>query len=201
MAGFPVHHQLLEFTQTHVHWVGGANQPSHFLSSPYPPAFSLSQHQGLFKWVSSSKQVAKVLAFQFQLQSFQWTFRTDFLLEGLVGSPCCPIDAQESSPRKQFKSVNSLVLSFLYSPNWYPYTATRITIALTRHTFVGKVMSLLFNMLSRLVITFLPRRKRLNFMAAITICSDFEAPKNKVCHCFRCFPIYLPWSDVFLCLF
>ena len=74
-----------------------------------------------------------------------------------------------------------------------PYMTTGNSIALTRQTFVGKVMPLLFNMLSRLLITFLPRSKRLfNFMAAITICSDFGAPKNKVCHCFHCFPIYLP---------
>ena len=76
---FPVHHQLLEFTQIHVHWVGDAIQPSHPLSSPYPPTFNLSQHQGLFKWVSSSYQVAKVLEFQLQHQSFQWTPRTDLL--------------------------------------------------------------------------------------------------------------------------
>ena len=75
--GLPVHHQLLEFTQTHVHWVGDAIQPSHPQSSPSPPAFSLSQHQGLFQWVSSSHQVAKVLEFQLQHQSFQWIFRTD----------------------------------------------------------------------------------------------------------------------------
>ena len=74
----PVHHQLLEFTQTHVHWVSDAIQQSHPLSSP-SPVFNLSQHQGLFKWVSSSHQVAKVLEFQLQHQSFQWTFRTDFL--------------------------------------------------------------------------------------------------------------------------
>ena len=77
--GFPVHHQLLELTQTHVHWVGDAIQPSHPLSSPYPPTFSLSQHRGLFKWVSSSHQVAKGLEFQLQHQSFQWTPTTDFL--------------------------------------------------------------------------------------------------------------------------
>ena len=77
----------------------------------------------------------------------------------------------------------------------HPYMTTGITIALTRRTFVGKVMSLLLNMLSRLVITFLPSRKSFNFMAAVTICSDFGAPKNKVSHCFHCFPIYLPWSD------
>ena len=75
---FPVHHQLPEFTQIHVHWVSDAIQPFHPLSSPSPPAFNLSQHQGLFQWVSSSHQVAKVLEFQLQHQSFQWIFRTDF---------------------------------------------------------------------------------------------------------------------------
>ena len=75
----PAFHQLPELTQTHVHRVGDTIQPSHPLSSPSPPAFNLSQHQGLFKWVSSSHQVAKVLEFQFQHQSFQWIFRTDFL--------------------------------------------------------------------------------------------------------------------------
>ena len=76
--GFPVHHQLLQLAQTHVQ-VGDAIQPSHPLSPPSPPAFNLSQHQGLFKWVSSLHQVAKVLEFQLQHQSFQWIFRTDFL--------------------------------------------------------------------------------------------------------------------------
>ena len=75
--GLPVHHQLAEFTQTHVYWVGDAIQPSHPLSSPSPPAVSLSQHQGLFKWVRSLHQVAKVLEYQLQHQSFQWTPRTD----------------------------------------------------------------------------------------------------------------------------
>ena len=79
MPGFPVHHQLPELTQTHVHWVGDVIQPSFPLSSPSPPAFNLSQHQGLFQWVSSSHQVDKVLEFQLQHQSFQWIFRTDFL--------------------------------------------------------------------------------------------------------------------------
>ena len=77
----------------------------------------------------------------------------------------------------------------------HPYMTTGKTIALTRWTFVGKVMSLLFNMLSGLVIVFLPRSKRLNFMAVVTICSDFGAQENKVCHCFHHFPIYFPWSD------
>ena len=76
--GLPVHHQLPESTQTHVHWVSDAIQPSHPLSSPSPPALHLSQHQDLFKWVSSSHQLAKVLEFQLH-QFFQWTPRTDFL--------------------------------------------------------------------------------------------------------------------------
>ena len=77
--GLPVHYQLLKFTQTHVHWVSDAIQPSQALSSPSAPAFNLSQHQGLLKWVSSSHQVAKGLEFQLQHQSFQWVFRIDFL--------------------------------------------------------------------------------------------------------------------------
>ena len=76
---FPIHHQLLELTQIQVHRVSDAIQPSHSLSSLSPPPFNLSQHQGLFQWVSSSHQVAKVLEFQLPHQSFQWIFRPDFL--------------------------------------------------------------------------------------------------------------------------
>ena len=77
--GLPVHHLLQESTQTHVHWVSDAIQPSHPLPSPCPPTFNLSQHQGLFQWVSSCHQVAKGLEFQLQHQSFQQTSRTDLL--------------------------------------------------------------------------------------------------------------------------
>ena len=76
--GLRVHDQLWEFTKTHLHWVGDAIQPSLPLSTPSPPALNLSQHQGLFKWVSSSHEVVKVLEFQLHHQSFQWTRRTDF---------------------------------------------------------------------------------------------------------------------------
>ena len=79
MPGLHVHHQLPEFTQTHVHWVSDAIQASHPLWSPSPPAFDLSQHQGLFQWLSYLRQVAKVLEFQLQHKSFKWIFRTDFL--------------------------------------------------------------------------------------------------------------------------
>ena len=111
--GFPVRHQLPEL-QTHIHWVGDAIQPSHPLSSPSPLTFNLSQHQSLFQRLSSSHQVAKVL--EVQHQSFQRIFRTNFLQNGEVGSPCSPRDSQESSPIPQFKSISSPVLSLLYGP-------------------------------------------------------------------------------------
>ena len=141
MPGFPVHHQLLELAQTHVHCVGDAIQPSHPLSSP-SPAFSLSQHQGLFQWVSSSHHVAKVLEFQLQHQSFQWIFKTDFLL-GLSGW----ISLQSKGTLKslfQHHSSKASVLqhsAFFMVQLSYPYIITGNTIALIKQTFVGKVVS------------------------------------------------------------
>ena len=161
MPGLPVHHQLPEFTQTHVHRVGDAIQPSHLLSSPSPPAPNHSQHQGLFQWVNSSHEVTKVLEFQLQHHSLQRNPRADILQNGLVGSPCSPRDSQESSPSPQFKSINSLALSFLHSP-----TLTSIHDHWKNHCLdwmdlCWQVTSLLLNILSRLVITFLPRSKNL----------------------------------------
>ena len=112
----PVLHQLQEITQTHVHRVSDAIQPSHPLSSPSPPVPKPPKHQRFFQWANSSHEVAKVLEFQLQHQSFQWIFRTDFLYNGLGGSPYCSRDSRESSPAPQFKSINSSELSFLYSP-------------------------------------------------------------------------------------
>ena len=182
--GFPVHHQLPELAQTHVHWVGDVIKPSHSLSSPSPAAFNLSQHQGLFQWLSSSHQVAKVLELQLQQQSFQWIFRTDFLYNWLVWSPCSLRDSQESSQTLQLKSINSSVLSFLYGP-----TLTSIHDYWKNHSFdkmdfVSKVKSLLFSILvivSSHSFSFghsfsSKEQVSFNFMAAITICSDFEAP-------------------------
>ena len=134
--GFPVHHQLPEPAQTHIHQVGDAIQPSHPLSSPSPSAFNLSQHQGLFQGVSSSHQVAKVLELQLQHQSFQWILRTDFLEDRLVGSPC-----------KTLKSLLQCSVFFIVQVS-HPYITTGKTIAFTIWTFVSKVMSLPFNMLS-----------------------------------------------------
>ena len=156
--GLPVHHQLPEFTQTHVHWVSDAVQPSHPLSSPSSLAFSLSQHQGLFQWVSSLHQVARVLEFELYHQSFQWIFRTDFLYDGL------DLLAVQGTLRSllQHHSSKASILhcsAFFMVQFSHPYMTIGKTIALTRWTFVGKVTSLLFNILSRLVIAFLPRSK------------------------------------------
>ena len=157
MPGFPVHHQLPELTQTHVYWVGDANQPSHPLSSPSPLAFNLFQHQGLFQWVNFSHQVAKVLEFQLEHQSFQEysgliSFRMDwFDLLGVQGTLKSILQHHSSKASILWCSAFFMVqLS-------HPYMTTGKTIALTRWTFVGKVMSLLFNLLSRLVTAFLPR--------------------------------------------
>ena len=144
---FPVPHQFPETTQTHVHWVSDVIQPSHPLSTPSPPTFKFSQHQGLFKWINSSHQVAKILEFQLQHQSFQW----------LVGSPYSPRDSQKSSPTLQLKTSILQCSAFFIVQLSHPYMTTGKIRALTRWTFVGKVMSLLFNMLSRLVIAFLLR--------------------------------------------
>ena len=147
MTGLPVLHHLLELAQTHVHWVGDAIQPFHFLWPP-SPALNLSQHRVFFQWVSSSHQVAKVMELHFQHQSFQWIIRIDFLYYWWVWS-CCSRDSQESSPAPQLGSINSLDLPFFMVQLSHSYMTTGKTIALTVWAFVGKVMSLRFNILSR----------------------------------------------------
>ena len=144
-----------------IHRVSDAIQPSHPLSSPSPPAPNPSQHQSLFQWVNSSHEVAKVLEFQLQHHSLQRNPRADLLQNGLVGSSCRPRDSQESSPTPSSKASILRRSAFFTVQLSHPYMITGKTKALTRWTFVGNVMSLLFNMLSRLVITFLPRSKRL----------------------------------------
>ena len=121
-SGLPVHHQLPEFTQTHIHWVSDAIQPSHPLSSLSPPALNPSQHQNFFQWVNSSREVAKVLDVQLSHHSFQRNPKADLLQNGMVGSLCSPRDSQESSPTPQFKSINSLatleILKYVSFPFW-----------------------------------------------------------------------------------
>ena len=180
--GFPVYHQLLKIAQTHVHRVGDAIQPSYPLSSPSPPAFNLSQNQGLFKWVSSSHQVAKVLEFSSaSVLPLNISFRMERLdLLSVQGF-------SRSSPTSHFKNINSSTLSFMVQLS-HPYVTTRKTIALTRWTFVGKVMSLLFNMLSRLVITFLPRSKRLLISWLQSPSAVILEPKKQSLSLFPLFP-------------
>ena len=110
--GLPLHQQLPEFTQTHVHRVADTIQPSHALSSP-SPAPNPSPHQGLFQWVTTSQEVINLLEFQLQHQSFQWTPRTDLFQDRLVLYPCSPRVSEESSPTPQFKSISSWALNFL----------------------------------------------------------------------------------------
>ena len=114
--GFPVHHQLPEFTQTHVHGVGDAIQPSHPLSSlfllpPIPPRIRVFSNEStlLVRW-------PKYWSFSFSIIPSKEITESPFLQNGLVGSPCSPRGSQESSPTPQFKSINSLVLSLLHSP-------------------------------------------------------------------------------------
>ena len=159
MPGLSVHHQLLEFTQTHVHWVSDAIQPSHPLSSPSAPAFNLSQHQGLFKWVSSLHGWPKYWSFSFIVSpSNEHPGLISFWMDWL------DLLAVQGTLKSLLQHHSSKASIFLHSAFFivqlsHPYMTTGKTIALTRWTFVGKVMSLLLNMLSRLVITFLPRSK------------------------------------------
>ena len=157
--GFPVLHHLIECAQT-LHWFSDAIQSSHPLLSSSPVAFNLSQHQGLFQWVSSSQggqsigasASASVVPVSLGLIHLGWT--------GLIS--CSPRDSQESSPEPQFESIHSSVFSLLYAPTLTCVHDYWKELALTIQTFVSKVMSLLFNMLSRFVIAFLSRRKCLS---------------------------------------
>ena len=149
-------------------------QPSHPLSSPSPPALDLSQHEGLFQWVSSSHQVAKVLGISASPSVLPVNIQDWFPL-GWTGWI-----SLQSKGLLQYHSSKASILwhsAFFIVQLSHPYMTTGKTIALTRWTFVGKVMSLVFYMVSRLVIAFLPRSKHLliNFMAVVTICSDFGA--------------------------
>ena len=149
------------FTQTHVHWVSDSIQPSHPLSSPSLLAINLSQHQGLFKWVSSSHQVPKVLEFQLSISpSNEYLGLISFRMD------CLDLLAVQGT-LKSLLYHHSSKASILHPSAFFivqlshQYMTPRKTIVLTRWIFFGKLISLLFNMLCRLVITFLPRSKHL----------------------------------------
>ena len=118
--GFPVLHYLLEFAQKHVHWISDAIQPSHPLLPPFPPALNPFQHQGLFQTLCI--RWPKYWSFSFKHQSFQWIFRTDFLSDCLVWSPCCPRNSQESSgttiQKHQFFDTQPSLWSNSYICTW-----------------------------------------------------------------------------------
>ena len=159
--GLPVHHNLPEFTQTHVHRVRDAIQPSHPLSSPSPPALNLSQHQGLFKRVSFSIRWPKYWSFSFNINpsngysrliSFTMVWLDLLAVQGTLKSRL-----QHHSSKAAFLGCSAFFMVQLS----HPYLTTGKNIALTRWTFTDKVMSLLFNTLSWFVIASLPRSKRL----------------------------------------
>ena len=173
--GLPVHHQLPESTQTHVHWVSDAIQPSHPLSSPSPPAFTLPQHQGLFKWALHIRW-PKYWSFSFNISPSNEhpgliSFRMDWLDILAVQGTLKSLVQHHSSKASILRHSASFIVQLSH-----PYMTTGM--ALTRWTFVDKVMCLLFNMLSRLSISFLPRSKHLliswlQSLSAVTL----EPPK------------------------
>ena len=158
-----------------------------------------SQHQSLFKWVSASQQVAKVLESQLQHQSFQWIFRTDFFR-----IDCLDLLAIEGTLKSllQHHSSKASILpcsAFFTVQLSHPYMTTGKTIALTRWTFVSNLMSLLFNKLSSLVIVFPPRSKHLLISWLQSLSAVILEPKKRNSVTFHCFPLYLPWSDGTTC--
>ena len=159
--GLPVHHKLLEFTQIHVHRVGDAIQPSHLLSSPSPPAPNPSQHQGLFQESTLHIRWLKYWSFSFSMSSFsEYSGLISFWIDWL---DLLAVQGTLKSLLQHHSSKASILWrsAFFIVQLSHPYMTTGKTIALTRRTFVGKIISLLFNTLSRLVITFLLRSKRL----------------------------------------
>ena len=179
IPGFPFHHQFLEPIQTHVHRVNNAINnlilccPLLLLPSIFPSIKVFSNESflcinGQSIGISASASVLP-----------EWVFRTDFLYDWLVWSPCSPRDSQESSPTPQFKSINSLVLNLLYSPTltsihdyWKSHSFGYMNLcwqstvfAFYHDVYVGHSFS---------------SKEPFNFMAAVTICSDFGAPKNSV---------------------
>ena len=194
--GLTVHHQLPEFTRSCVQRVSDAIHPSHSLSSPSSPVPNPSQHQSLFQWVNSSMRWPKYWSFSFSIIPSKEipgliSFRMDWL-------DLLAVQGTLKSLLQRHRSKASILWhsAFFTVQLSHPYMTTGKTIALTRWTLASKVMSLLLKILSRLVMTFLPRSKRLLISwlqspSAVIL----EPPKNKFWHCFHCFPIYFAWSD------
>ena len=160
---------------------------------PFSSCLQSFPASGSFPMSQFFTSVSQKLELQLQHQSFQWIFRTDFLWDWLVWSPCSPRDLWESSATPQFKSISCLALNFLYGPIVTSVCDIGKIIALTRQSFVGKVMSLFFNKLSRLLVLAFFQGVSIfyAFMVAVTNCIYLGAQENKVCHCFNCLLIYL----------
>ena len=159
-SGFPVLHCLLEFPQTHVHWVSDDIQSSHPLLSPSPAALSLSQHQSLFQWIGLCIRWPKYWSFSFTISpSNEYSGLISFRIDWFN---CAVQGTLKSLLQHHSLKASSLLCSAVFMAQLsHSYMTTGKTIALTRQILVGKVTSLLFNMLSRLVIAFLPRSNRL----------------------------------------
>ena len=192
MPGFPVHHQLPELAQTHIHRVSDAIQPSHpllLLPSIFPSIRVFFNESVLhIRW-------PKYWSFSFSISpSNEYSGLISFRMDWLV---LLAVQGTLKSLLQHHSSKASILWrsAFFIVQLSHPYMTTGKTIALTRWTFVGKVMSLLFNMLSRLVITFLPRSKHLFISWLKSQSAVIFEPEKIVCHCFHCFTIYLPWSD------
>ena len=194
IPGFPVHQQLLEHTQTHVHHVGDVNQPSHPLSSPSPPAFNPSQQQGFSNESDLHIRWPKYWSFSFSISpsneySGLISFRMDWLDLLAVQGTLKNLLQHHSSKASILRHSNFFIVQLSHL-----YMTTEKTIALTRQTLLAKQCLCFFNMLFILVIDFLPRSKRL-------LISRLQSPSavilehthtNKLCHCFHGLPIYLP---------
>ena len=183
-----------------LHQVSDAIQASHPLWSPSPPVFNLSQHQGLFQWVRSSHQVAKVLQFSFSISpsneySELISFRMDWFDLLAVQGTLRRLLQHHSS------KVSILLRSAVFMVQFsHPYMTFGKTIALTRWTFVGKVMSMLFNILSRLVIAFLPRSMCFLISWLQSPSTMILEPKKKKSVTASTFSLlYLPWSNEIRC--
>ena len=162
MPGLPVHHQLPEFTQTHVHRLGDAIQPSHPLSSPSPPALNLSQNRVFLNKSVLCIRWPQDWSFSFSISpSNEYSGLISFRMDGLdLLAVQGTLKTFSNTTIRKHHSFLQRAACFIAQLS-HPYMTTGKTIALTRQTFVGNVMFLLFNMLSRLVITFLSRSKRL----------------------------------------
>ena len=181
---------IFEFAQIHMHWVSDAIQPSHPLLPPFTLDLNFPQHRGFFKWIGSLHQVATYWNFSFSISPY-----SEYL--GLISFGIDWFDflaiqgTLEPSLASQFESINF----FGAQPSlWFKtHICTGKTTALTAWTFVSKVTSLFFNMVSRFIIAFLPRNKHLSWLQSPSA-EILETEKIK-CHCFHFSPFYLPWSD------